>query len=481
MKISLLITIQLLLLLAVKSQPTGFENQMQDFLKQPDYKNATVGMHVIDIKSGESLYSLNAEQLMIPASTLKLVTSATALELLGAGYRFQTKIGYTGNIRNEELNGDLVIIGGGDPTLGSEYFEDYYFKPDFLENWVREIRNAGIEKINGDLFVDLSLYDSEINPPTWVWEDIGNYYGAGSSALTVYDNLFRISFRSPAQPGRKTDIISVSPEIDGMTLENEVVSANIKYDQAYVFGSPIDKNRVVRGAIPKGRTEFTIKAAMPNPERVLADELLKKLAEAGVSFSGNVRTKNVAKRNMHILFIQQSPPLEEIVKVLNFESVNLFAEHLVRQIAAEATGTGSREKGIHLIKEFWDLHGLDKEDWFMEDGSGLSHFNAISPQQITQLLEFMYTKSQSRNAFLNSLASTGEGTLIYWDRNKFPGNSLQAKSGSMTRVRCYAGYLDTDSGKKVAFSIMVNHFAGAHAKLIHEIEDLLYKSKSDIK
>ncbi|HKJ78424.1 MAG TPA: D-alanyl-D-alanine carboxypeptidase, partial [Prolixibacteraceae bacterium] len=149
----------------------SFNAAVKNFQNQPEYKNASIGIHVIDLKTGEPLFALNEKQLMIPASTLKLATSAVALELLGAGYRFQTKIGFVGKIERETLNGDLVVIGGGDPALGSEYFKDHYFKPHFLDVWVQKIKDAGIEQVRGDLVLDVSVYDSEKNPPTWVWED----------------------------------------------------------------------------------------------------------------------------------------------------------------------------------------------------------------------------------------------------------------------------------------------------------------------
>ena len=178
--------------------------------------------------------------------------------------------------------------------------------------------------------------------------------------------------------------------------------------------------------------------------------------------------------------MHESPKLEEIVKELNYESVNLFAEHLVMQIAAQKTGQGNREKGIELIKEFWQSKGIETDNLFMEDGSGLSHFNAISPAQITSILVFMAQKSKNSEVFINSLPNAGSGTLSGFSTDFFPGNNLKAKSGSMTRVRCYAGYLKLDSGRKVAFSIMFNQFSGQSSKLVKEIENLLLSIKKSL-
>lgn len=451
-----------------------FDEPVKILLQQPDYKNASVGICVQDLETGDNLFGLNDEKLMIPASTMKLITSATALELLGADYRFETKIGYIGETeKNNSLKGNLVIIGSADPVLGSEHFWEYYFNEHFLKVWAQKIKSAGISNVEGDLVLDGSVYDSEKIPTTWVWEDIGNYYGAGANAFTVYDNMFRITFRSPKKEGKPTRIISLNPKIEGLEIVNEVLSADNNSDNAYVFGSPLDKKRVIRGTIPRNRKAFTIKAAIHNPEEILARELIGYLAKEGVFISGKIRFAKVNKKDFQTVFIQQSPILAEIIKVLNYESINLIAEHLLKQIAVEKTGVGSREKGIEIVKDFWQSKGISTEYIFMEDGSGLSHFNAVSPKFFTDVLNFMANKSSNKKAFLNSLPTAGKGTLSRFNSNLFPQNTLKAKSGSMTRTRCYSGYLKLDSGKRVSFSIMVNHFSGSHSKLVGEIEKLL--------
>ncbi len=459
---------------------TSIEIEFQKILSQQEYKNASIGIQFIDIESELSVFEYNPNKLMIPASTLKIVTSAAALELLGADYRFKTQIGYVGELKeNNELKGDLVIIGGGDPTLGSMYFNSYESNNIFINFWVQKIRAAGIRQISGDIILDASIYDSEKVPSTWIWGDIGNYYGAGANAFTCYDNLFRITFKSPERAGELTNVISTYPKIEGMEISNEVVSSEINSDRAYVFGSPFNKTRIIRGTIPKGRNAFTIKAAVHQPEEILVYELITNLAKEGIFITGDVKIQKTDKSRFQPFYIHESPILAEIIKVLNHESVNLFAEHLVKQVATEKTGIGNRETGIELITEFYKTKEILKDDFFMEDGSGLSHFNAISPDQITSILIFMAKKSENSEAFINSLPNAGSGTLSGFSTELFPGKTLNAKSGSMTRVRCYAGYLKTGSGKLIAFSIMFNHFSGSSSKLVKEIENLLFTLKNN--
>lgn len=474
MKVRILMVLFAVLMGQNLQSQQNFDIAFKKFLAQPEYKNATTALCISDLTSGKTLYSFNSEKLMIPASTMKLVTSAAALEILGAAYRFRTKIGYSGKIKNGNLDGDLVIVGGGDPTLGSEYFRNNFQSSDFMDIWIQNIKNAGIKNIRGNLILDASLYDNEKIPPTWIWEDMGNYYGAGASALTVYDNLFRITFSSPAKAGKLTQIISTYPKIEGLEIENEVLSSDENRDLAYVFGSPLDNRRIISGTIPKNRNAFTIKASVQHPEKLLADDFISHLAKAGIFISGGVRFEKLHTQQIQTIYIQESPELAEIVKVLNYESVNLFAEHLIKQIAAEKTGLGSREKGIEIVQEFWKSKGIEG-DFFMEDGSGLSHFNAISPARFISLLKYM-SESNNAEVFLNSLP--GAANLSGFDSKMFTPDGLKAKSGSMTRVRCYAGYLLTDSEKKLAFACMVNHFSGSHSKLINETEKLLTIVKS---
>ena len=453
---------------------SSFESDVETLLQQEDYKNASVGMNVIDLNSGETIFSLDAEKLLVPASTMKMITSGTALEILGADYRFKTQILYTGKIdKDGVLDGDLVLIGGADPALGSEYFQNHYFE--FLKNWTKQVKASGIKKVNGDLILDSGIYDTERIPDSWVWGDIGNYYGAGPNAFTVFDNMYRITFSSPKKVGKLTKVIQTYPKIDGLQIDNEVLSADNNRDNAYVFGGPFDKHRVIRGTIPRNRKAFTIKASVPDPEKILADAFLQNLLTEGVFVDGDTRfEKNVSKKTK-LIYTQESPTLAEIAEVLNHESVNLFAEHFLKQLAVEKNGLGNRNDAIDLVKKYWEDRGLSMENIFMEDGSGLSHFNAVSPAFFTRFL----TRMASNDAFVESLPVAGKGTFKRFDTEKLPGKTLQAKSGSMTRVRCYSGYLTTNKGHKLVFSFMFNHFGGSHSALIKEVEQLFVQLKQN--
>lgn len=451
-----------------------FEAEVKSVLNAPDYKNASVGIVVTDPGSKKQIFNLNGNKLLIPASNTKIISSASALEILGADYRFKTKISLSGQITDSVLTGNIYITGGGDPALGSEYFPEHYFQPHFLKTWAAKIKEKGIKRVEGKIILDNSLYDNEKIPPAWSWDDIGNYYGAGPNALSVFDNISCIEFSSPAVAAQPVTIISTSPVVPGVTYLNEVTSSDYKSDNAYIFGSPLDKVRKITGTIPKNRESFKIKASVHHPEEVLATSLTDYLDSAGVKFAGSYATGLTPKDSVTLVYIQESPSLQEIIKALNYESVNLFAEHMVMQIAAEKTGLGTRTGGIEYLKKFWKEKGVDMDGIFMDDGSGLSRTTAISPLVFTELLGYMYSKSPNREAFMESLPSAGKGTLTVFDPKKFPGKTIQAKSGSLTRVKSYSGYLKSKSGKQYIFSIVFNNYSGSSSKLTRQIENLLF-------
>jgi serine-type D-Ala-D-Ala carboxypeptidase/endopeptidase (penicillin-binding protein 4) len=451
-----------------------FDQKVKDLQAHPLMKGALTGICILNLGNGSVSYAINQDQLMVPASTLKLVSSAAALEILGPAYRFKTQLAYSGQIHRQThfLDGDLLIIGGGDPALGSIYFPDSYGDPPFLDQWVQALILKGIRGINGSLCIDESAYEEQTVPPGWVWEDIGNHYGAGAGALAVYDNRFRITFQTGKEAGQPAAVIHVDPWAEELRFENYVTSSDHHSDNAYVYGSPWGKIRKIRGTIPVNRDSFRIKASLPEPGIVLAKSLKSKLERTHIPVSGNVIRKEANEITVPIHEVV-SPPLSAIVKVLNHESVNLFAEHLVKQLAWERNGLGSTRQGIKIIREFWSQKGLDTTTLFMEDGSGLSRSNALSPRHLTEILLYMKNESPYSELFTGSLPEPGEGTLIFFDPARFPNQSLRCKSGSMTRVRCFAGYLVTVTGEELAFSIMLNNFSMKQSELIEKVEDLL--------
>jgi D-alanyl-D-alanine carboxypeptidase/D-alanyl-D-alanine-endopeptidase (penicillin-binding protein 4) len=205
----------------------------------------------------------------------------------------------------------------------------------------------------------------------------------------------------------------------------------------------------------------------------LASEFRKKLTTNGIAVSGVTKYEKAKVDSSGQLSVIQSPPLRDIIRVTNYESVNLFAEHILKHIAFQKIGLGTTKDGSKFVVQFWKEKGLEMSVFFMNEGSGLSRFNAITASQMGFILNYMKTKSKYSGDFYESLATVGKGTLTVFRNENFPDECLRAKSGSMTRVRCYAGYLTTISGSELSFTIMLNNFSCSQTEAIRRIEELL--------
>lgn len=429
---------------------------------------ASFSFYAIDANTGEVLAE-SPQKSLVPASVMKIVTSAAALEILGPQFRFRTLFGFTGKVGKETgvLNGDAVVKGGGDPAFYSRYFTDYY-KGTF-EEWADRMVSSGIKKINGDLIIDISYIGNSSIPGGWTWEDIGNYYGAGVSALNYFDNLYEIHFSSPQGVGKSTKVAYTFPSIEGLVLDNKVVTSEINLDLACVYGAPLSFRQEISGTIPMNRSDFVVKAATPDPAIVAAADFKKVLSRKGIILQGNIR-KVAQGKEFTVLAEKLSPELQGLIVPLNQKSVNLFAEQLLPEIGRAMKKDFSLQSSIDALSEFWK-DKVNCEGFFPSDGSGLARSNSISTRTLAEILAYMY-KGPNSEVFFNSLPLAGvSGTLDNSFRRTPLENNLRAKTGSMKRVRSLAGIFTSKKGKKVAFALIVNNFEGT--RIGQELEDFL--------
>ncbi|MCX6239184.1 MAG: D-alanyl-D-alanine carboxypeptidase/D-alanyl-D-alanine-endopeptidase [Bacteroidia bacterium] len=436
-------------------------------------QNAAYSVYVIDADNGIVLY--NTPQVsLVPASVMKIVTTAAALEILGADFEFHTQLGITGKVNAETglLEGNLVLRGGCDPAFYSEYFPEHY-KGTF-EAWVAALSNAGIKSIRGNFIVDLSQMNGTSVPGGWLWEDIGNYYGAGVSALTYSDNFYKIHFSSDAEPDKPVTISRTEPAIDSLNLANNVTSSSVNRDLAFVYGAPGSFSQLVEGSIPKGRSDFIVKAAMPNPAHIAVAEFVKILKYNGIDIQGSILYVNASQsKEITLIADKRSPALRDLIIPLNKESINLFAEHLLHEIGRARKGSSSLDSSIIALKEFWIEKGIFLKGFYPTDGSGLSRSNGICPRTLAEILRYMYLSS-NRDDFFNSLPVAGrDGTLQLAFKGTKLENNLHAKTGSMTRVKSMTGIFTNKDGKKLIFAIITNNFEGTQTTVSRSIEDFL--------
>lgn len=469
----------IIILLFIPLLLAGQEKALNLLLDDSSMISSSVSLCILNAVNGEAVFEFHSEESLMPASVLKLVTSSAALELLGPEYSFKTKIGFTGNLNKltGRLTGDLVIVGGGDPALGSEYFKDHY--NNFLNNWIIEIRKLGINKIEGRVIVDDSRYDYQPVPAKWLWEDAGNYYGAGAYGLSVFDNCFEIHFTTSGE-GSVPEITGIVPDQCRSELSNQLIASG-DTDEGYVFSAPYNRYKWIAGSIPVNKEDFVLKASITDPPLLLAEVFDSMLDSAGIDVAGSPTTIRIEKKpavNEPVIISEiSSPALKEIIEVLNHESVNLYAEHLLKEMGRTFNNHGTTNAGIEVLYSFLEDSGVNSSGMFLEDGSGLSPLNAITSRSLAQILLFMKNKAKYFSEFYNSLPYAGrEGTLKDYFRNPVFESNLRAKSGSITRVRSYAGYFRTLSGNEMVFSILVNNYSGPSKRIITGIEDILMET-----
>jgi D-alanyl-D-alanine carboxypeptidase/D-alanyl-D-alanine-endopeptidase (penicillin-binding protein 4) len=450
------------------------EKSSETFYADSSLLHASVSLCVAEAETGKIIIDYNSGISLAPASVMKVITSAAALELLSPGYTFKTTIGYTGtlNKRTGRLRGNIIILGGGDPSLGSAYFPEHY--NDFILNWVTEIKKLGIKRITGKVISDDSYFDLLPAPAKWLWEDLGNYYGAGAYGLSVFDNTYDIHFKtlSEGTPPVIKDVFP--PECRSELSEYLIASGTI--DEGYVFSSPYSNKGWIAGSIPVSQEDFVLKASISDPPLLLAKLMTERLKAGGVKVSGIATTvrheQNYKSEKFVTVSETLSPPLSDIISVLNHESVNLIAEHLIKELGKKFKNAGSTVSGAVVINDFLKNSGLDKNGMFIEDGSGLSPLNAINTRELVRLLVYMKNKGKYFNEYYSSFPDAGKnGTLKNYFRDPIFESRLKAKSGSMTRVRSFAGYFTTKKGKNMVFSIIINNFSGSPKNIISEIED----------
>lgn len=429
------------------------------------------------VDSDKIILDKNSNMSLAPASGLKLFTTAAALELLGENFRFETKLYYSGAIdKNGVLNGNLYIRGGGDPTLGSDKVNGSLNLEELMQSWVNVVSNAGIREINGAIIADDQLFDSVPVPGNWLWIDLGNYYGAGVSALTIHDNLYHLYFKPGYKKGMPAQVLRTEPEIEGLSFDNRMRTGTVHSgDNGYIFRAPNSYVATLRGTIPTGVKEFSIKGSLPQPALFVARYFKNYLSINGISVSKPaVLMKSEGEYNKwRPIHTTYSPKLSDIIYVLNKRSVNLYAEQLLRYLAVKKSGVGNLDKGLKAIQTFLTENKIDLSGLHLEDGSGLSPNNLITAKMMTQLLKVMKTK-KSFKVFYNSLALAGDkddlGYFKKFGRNTIIEKKCRIKSGLIQGVRSHSGYLTAKSGKLIAFSFIANNFTEHYSKIdkIHE-------------
>lgn len=471
--------------------------------QDPDLAHASWSLCVMDVKKKLVVAEHNSHLSLIPASIHKIITTATALAVLKRDFKYETHLEYDGvfDTLTGTLKGNLYIKGSGDPSLASEVFKKKSDTVPLTDQWAKILSEKGIKKIEGGVIGDAVVFEDEMVPYSWIWGDMGNYYGAGACGLNFKDNKFALHFKSGTKNGDSTSIKSISPQIPGIKVINQTFTRGYT-DNAYIYGSPYSLVRYVKGTIPANKDNYEIEGSQPDPPLFCAQSLENSLRNLGISVTKKATTyrnflpsaeessaltsdtlivisdsnacvvnKNKSRK---ILYTHTSHTIDRIVAQTNIQSNNLFAETLLKTIAWKKNQVGDDQTGIEIVTNYWKSKGVDLKGFYMADGSGLSRFNLINTKQLSEILRTITQDSVLYNRFYNSLPVAGKsGSLGRLCKGTLAENNLRAKSGYMTRVRSYAGYVTNKSGNLLSFAIIVNNYDCTPTVMKDKLEKLM--------
>lgn len=435
-------------------------DQLDDYFNDPNFSSATWGVLVKSLKTGEIIYKRNADKLFIPASNMKLFTSAAALLLLGSDYIYETNFYVNGGLEKGVLKGDLIIQGAGDPTISSRFYSGNQIK--IFEDWADTLKAKGIWVISGNIFGDDTFFDNVGLGNGWTWDYESSWFEAPSGALSFNDNCVEIKIE-PAEVNFPAKV-SVIPYTKYISLVSKVITVDESVESSLSVLRQRGTNLIsVTGNIKKDSKPITEHVSISDPTMFFLTVLREVFERKGIVIQGRIGTiksseKNIIPNDLTPLYTHRSVPLKIIIKELNKNSNNFYAEQLLKTIGLEIYNYGTVENGVKACKEIFNTMGINPENMVMADGSGLSRLDLVTPRQIINLLSFMY-KSDEFSKFYESLPIGGiDGTLIDRMKKTAAENNVHAKAGYNNNVSALSGYLKTISGEPLVFSIIVNNY-----------------------
>lgn len=457
-------------------QPNKYilDTSIAGFTGDSCFRNAGIGMLLVDVSGGEArtIASINPDMSLVPASVIKLMTTATALELLGENMCFPTALQYNGHILKGRLKGNLFILGGGDPSFSMERGFD---------QWTRFLKQMAIDTIEGNIIGDAGVFEKFTVPLTWTWGELNSSYCAAASGLSINGNCYRLQF----DPGIKGVFIPSEEQLwpctDSLRVYNFLTGSDTDEESIFMTGDPYGRTKYIDGFYRKENKELTYFAPFPDPPFSAALLFKSWLIQNGIHVTGRAfnlsnfpdtieqRNEEGSRTKINLVL---SPPVSALVAVTNQESNNFYAEHLIKHLGLIRYRTGNDDSGARAITDFWKSKGMDTEGMFIFDGCGISRYNALTARQLIFVLQYMQ-KSTHFQAFNNSLPLAGRtGTLSNMFKGTALEGNLRGKTGTMSRVKSLAGYFKTKSGRTIAFSFIANNFTCSADEIKSKLEVL---------
>ncbi|NGM64656.1 D-alanyl-D-alanine carboxypeptidase/D-alanyl-D-alanine-endopeptidase [Sphingobacterium sp. SGR-19] len=451
-----------------QSLKNNIDHAYQQFVKSGKFPNGIASLTVLDGNTGQPVFTQNATIGLPTASTMKVITSITALDILGPDYTYQTKLAYIGEIDSlGVLHGDIIVIGSGDPTLGSDRFNNTKTET-ILNKWVYKIQHAGIQHINGRVIGDDLYLNGNDVPSTWNWVDMGNYYGAGISGLNWRENKIGIRF-SANSIGQPATISSTTTPLTGTTLINEVITgSNGSGDNVYAYSAPYSNIIYLRGTYGRDLKKV-IEIAVPDPAWALAQQLTTSLSDAGIRVDSIPTTgKQLLNHGIKLsdqrqaLDTHRSPALKDIVYWFNQKSINLYGEAMLKSFGIISHNEATTQKAASLLSKYWEQKlRIPNSELNIQDGSGLSPQNRVTTLAMAKIMHYAKSRPWFTD-FQKSLPTI---------------NGLTMKSGTIGGTLGYTGFHTGKTGTPVTFSLLVNNYTGSTSAMRQEMFQLLNSLK----
>jgi D-alanyl-D-alanine carboxypeptidase/D-alanyl-D-alanine-endopeptidase (penicillin-binding protein 4) len=439
------------------TRTAALRREIDSILSSPVLSRSYWGILVRSLDRDETLYTLNAGRLMMPASNLKILTLAAAADRLGWDFTYVTRVVAHGRIDNGTLDGDLVIVGSGDPSLTDENSGTVF------DAWTDSLNAAGIRAVRGRIVGDDRLFADEPLGMGWSWDDLAEGYAAGVTALQYNENAAQAAIAPGAAAGAPA-IVEITPPTSGLVVRNEI-STGRRGEPAMVKIRRIPGSVEVEmsGVVPAGTETRLQMLSVNDPARYYADNVRAALIARGIDVQGDA----VSIRSLETLpagaerttvIEHRSPPLSTLAVTLMKQSQNQYAETLVKTLGGIA-GPPTTEQGLTAVRDSLQAWGVDPDDVIQRDGSGLSRYNYVTPEALVAVLTHIHRDERIRDPFEASLPIAGvDGTLEKRMRGSAAERRVRAKTGSMAGVRAWSGYVNTVSGETLVFSILANNF-----------------------
>ena len=440
--------------------------KIDSLLALPEMASANVGVAVYSLSAQEFLYERNSRKLFVPASNMKLVTTAAGLHYLREDFRFKTEFYCTGRIREGRLEGDLIIKGGGDPTISNRFGGTV---TGILEEWADSLKAYGIKSVKGKIVADDSYFDTLAWGPGWSWDDLSYWYGAEVSALNFNDNCLNLYFKPGEEVGEAIQI-RFEPETDYIRWQNLASTGPAGSDNTVDFFRPVLENQIVFfGSQPLNLRDWVEEyVTVHKPSQFCTYVFQEVLKENGITVKQE--KIKIGQSSSTLLFTWHSHPLSEITSVINKRSQNLYAECLSKTLGKEKIGEGSFAAGAKALREYLGQAGIPEDQFRIFDGSGLSYMNLLSPYAIARLLSYVYSQTYF-DSFLESLAIPGQDKSVISRMNGVPAKEkMRLKTGFINNAVCLSGYLTARNGELYIVSLLFNNYSAGKQRL-WEIQD----------